>query len=177
VRPDEPLIGEHQLINELIYLLKEELSRLDSGGDFNMPFLDAVIDFIRFYAHMCHHGKEFKLFQLLKEQKLSSELAETMKVLINDHKLFQDTLKGIIKNRDKLLKGNSKALLKIIDSLRKLNELYPKHIQTEEKFFFKQAVNYLTNEEQDNLIKDFNDFDMSLIHEKYKLLVNELKDS
>jgi hemerythrin-like domain-containing protein len=52
-------------------------------------------------------------------------------------------------------------------------ELYPHHIEKEDKQFFLPVLNYFSEEEQQNLLEQFYDFDRNMIHEKYMKLVQK----
>jgi len=69
--------------------------------------------------------------------------------------------------------GDKKGLSVISDSLRALVEFYPKHIEKEDKHFFIPVMGYFSQDEQNCMLKEGNDFDQKLIHEKYEKTVVE----
>jgi len=52
-----------------------------------------------------------------------------------------------------------------------LVNLYPKHIEKEDKRFFLPVMSYFTREEKDSMLQEGFAFDQNLIHEKYKEVV------
>ena len=65
-------------------------------------------------------------------------------------------------------------MLYIILNLEKLITLYPRHIYTEDKEFFYPILEYFSKKEQDNMLKEFWEFERNMIHEKYLKMVNDL---
>ncbi|MFC1546440.1 hemerythrin domain-containing protein, partial [bacterium] len=82
MRPIDPLINEHRLIERMIKLMSKKLNEIKEKNVVDVTFIDTAVDFIRTYADKCHHGKE--------EDILFRELAK--KDLSIDHKKFMDEL-------------------------------------------------------------------------------------
>ncbi|MFX1589955.1 MAG: hypothetical protein ACFFC1_17570, partial [Promethearchaeota archaeon] len=72
------------------------------------------------------------------------------------------------------IKGKIEFLSDIINLLSELVKFYPEHIKKEDKHFFIPVMNYLEKDEQDKMLQEFWDFDKTLIHEKYKRVVDDL---
>lgn len=64
----------------------------------------------------------------------------------------------------------------IIDKISVLIEFYPKHIEKEDKHFFIPVMDYFTEDEQDVMNKEFQEFDRKMIHKKYDKLVTTWED-
>jgi len=64
----------------------------------------------------------------------------------------------------------------VIIFLKELIEFYPIHIEKEDKHFFLPAMEYFNKEERNAMLQEFGEFDKSLIHEKYKQLVERFSD-
>ena len=60
--------------------------------------------------------------------------------------------------------------------LEELIAFYPAHIEKEDKHFFYPALDYLNKQEQDAMLREFDEFDKKMIHEKYNNLVEELEN-
>jgi len=56
-----------------------------------------------------------------------------------------------------------------------LTQFYPIHIEKEDKVFFPACLQYLTKEDQQQMLAQFNDFDRQMIHEKYEAVVQGLE--
>ena len=72
-------------------------------------------------------------------------------------------------------RGRFSALTELIRSGEELVRFYPEHIVKEDKHFFLPVMQYFTQEEQDNMLDEFNRFDQTLIHDKYRGIVEGLE--
>jgi hemerythrin-like domain-containing protein len=176
MKPIGPLMVEHRLIERMISLLDMEMKRLKQGGVPDIEFLSTAVDFIRFYADRTHHGKEEDiLFRDLVKKQLVTEHNRIMNELINEHVFARKTVKNLITAKDRYLQGNKESVGDIINSITDLVNLYPKHIEKEDKHFFYPVLDYFTREEQDAMLAEFREFDRKLVHEKYRVLVESLE--
>ena len=67
------------------------------------------------------------------------------------------------------------SLEEITNNMKRLVELYPAHIEKEDKYFFYPCMEYFNKQEQDDMLQEFWDFDQKMIHEKYQKVVDKLK--
>jgi hemerythrin-like domain-containing protein len=166
------LMIEHRLIERVVALIEAALVRIDA---IDTPFVDAVVDFIRTYADRTHHGKEEDiLFRELDRRDLSSEDRRFMSQLLADHVLGRKTTKTLADAGSRYCAGDGSALAEIKTSLEALVELYPQHIEKEDKIFFPASRSYLSDEEDQAMLREFWEFDRRIIHEKYKAVVAAL---
>jgi hemerythrin-like domain-containing protein len=175
--PIGPLMIEHRLIEKMIALMDEEITKMKQFNKANPLFIDTAVDFIRMYADRTHHGKEEDiLFQDLKKKDLSPNHDKIMGELVEEHKWARSMVGKLIDEKNEYEKGNINKLKEIINTIRELTEFYPKHIEKEDKHFFIPVMKYFTQEEQDKMLDEFWEFDKTLIHEKYKKVVENLQD-
>jgi hemerythrin-like domain-containing protein len=71
--------------------------------------------------------------------------------------------------------GQADARNEIREGLTGLVALYPAHIEKEDRHFFKPAMAHFSPEEQATMLAAFREFDRSLIHERYRSLVERLE--
>jgi hemerythrin-like domain-containing protein len=174
--PIGPLMKEHRLIERMIALMEKELQRLKEGEEPDYDFIDTAVDFIRTYADRCHHGKEEDiLFRELARKPLSEEHSRTMRELIEEHAYSRRTTGALAAARERHAQGDSQALGAVVSALQDLVQLYPAHIQKEDKRFFVPCMNYFSREEQDEMLEEYWEFDKRLIHEKYAAVVAQLE--
>ena len=62
----------------------------------------------------------------------------------------------------------------IQNQLSKLIDLYPKHIEKEDKRFFVPVMDYFNDQEQKEMLEQMREFDKKLIHEKYEKVIEGL---
>jgi len=59
--------------------------------------------------------------------------------------------------------------------MRELVEFYPVHIAKEDRHFFKPALDCFSDEERAQMLVDFEEFEVHLLHEKYEGMVAALE--
>ena len=178
VLPIGPLMIEHRLIERMISVMGKELKRIRKDGTVNPKFIDTATNFIRIYADQCHHGKEEKiLFRDLKKKKLQPTDKQLMEELIQEHVLGRKLTGALVKAKEKYQAGDNTALTTIMDTIQQLVDFYPKHIQKEDKVFFKSAMTYLDKAEKDAMLEEEYEFDRGYIHVVYKNIVDQAEQA
>jgi hemerythrin-like domain-containing protein len=96
-----------------------------------------------------------------------------MRELVEEHIFARKTVGRLLEANRKHLGGDKNSITDVISCLRELSELYPQHIEKEDKHFFFLILDYFTAEEQAAMLKEFWEFDKNMIHEKYRKVVEE----
>jgi len=168
---------EHRLIERMITLIKQKLNQIESTNQVDPLFIDTVVDFIKFYADRTHHGKEEDiLFRELSNKQMSDQDIQIMNELIDEHVLGRKTTKELVEANAQYRIGEKSALAVIVSKLKRLVNFYPKHIEKEDKVFFPAYMQYLSDEEDRLMLKEFYEFDREMIHEKYKFVLQKLEE-
>jgi hemerythrin-like domain-containing protein len=176
MKPRGLLMMEHRLIERMIDVIREEIVRMEETGKADPHFIDTAVDFIRFYADKTHHGKEEDiLFRLLNGKIMDPEDAQMMKDLVAEHKFARKTVSELVKAKEKYIEGNGDMIQVIREKLKTLVEFYPEHICKEDDVFFPNTESLFSNVELKNMLGEFFDFDKNMIHEKYKLVLDQLE--
>ncbi|SDB52299.1 Hemerythrin-like domain-containing protein [Desulfonatronum thiosulfatophilum] len=166
------LMKEHRVIERMISLIEETAGYIRKGNRIDPELVDIAVDFIRTYADRTHHGKEEDiLFKKLDEKGLSTEDRRMMDELIADHVYARKVVQKIEQANARYRNGDESALDRIEENLRALVDLYPEHIEKEDKVFFPASRNYFTDREEEALLEEFMEFDRLMIHEKYDSVV------
>ncbi len=174
MKPIGPLMWEHRLIEKMARLFYGEIARIKEQNKVNTVFIASAVDFFRTYADRTHHGKEEDiLFRDLATKNLSPEHERIMKELVEEHILARKIVGRLLEANKKYLEGDSISSADVVLCLQKIVDLYPKHIEKEDKHFFFPILDYFTPREQNAMLKEFWEFDKNMIHEKYKKLVEE----
>ncbi|MFW9924459.1 MAG: hemerythrin domain-containing protein [Candidatus Thorarchaeota archaeon] len=169
VLPIGLLMIEHRLIEKMIAVMKKGLEKIKNTEKIDLNFITDIVDFIQIYADRCHHGKEEDiLFRELKKKNTSTEHTKIMNELIEEHKFGRQKTKNLIAAKQKYSEGNTESLKEIIALLQELTDFYPKHIEKEDKHFFKPIMSYFTQQELDLLLQKEYQFDQNFIHQVYK---------
>ena len=144
ILPAGPLMKEHRLIERMIALIEKSLHQTGLKKQADVYFIDNAVDFLRTYADENHHGKEEDiLFAALKEKQLSAEHAEIMEGLKRDHVYGRGLVKGLALAAEKYKLADPSALKDVIERMKDLVLLYPRHIETEDKRFFLPVMEIL----------------------------------
>jgi hemerythrin-like domain-containing protein len=162
----------------MIEFIDQVLKAIDVEDKVNPVVVDKIIDFIRVYADKTHHGKEEDIvFKKLKTKDMSAEDKKMMETLIHEHVMGRKTVGELSEANLKYKEGDEASLKVIIEKLTALAQFYPKHIEKEDKIFFPAYMKYISQEEDQKMLDKFWEFDKKMIHEKYKALVEELKEN
>lgn len=176
MKPRGPLMIEHRLIEEMIEIIKKEIPKIKESEKVDPIFVDTAVDFIKIYADKTHHGKEEDiLFRDCLKKKMSAEDTKVMNELIEEHKFGRKIVSELVKAKENYVKGKDTINI-ILEKLDILTEFYPKHIEKEGKNFFLNSEKYFTEAELQKMLKEFWEFDKKMIHEKYKMVVNKIKE-
>jgi hemerythrin-like domain-containing protein len=175
MKPIGPLMWEHRLIEQIIPLMQQEIQNIQSTKKADVVFIEKAVDFFRIYADRTHHGKEEDiLFKELEKKPLPDDLIKIMKELMDEHLIARKNVRAIIDARQEYLNGKDESLGIILDGLTNLINLYPPHIEKEDKRFFFPVMEYFTSQEQDKMLNDFWEFDRKMIHEKYQNVMEQM---
>lgn len=176
MKPIGPLMIEHRLIERMVALLEGHLREVESGASPNAELLDAAVDFFRTYADRTHHGKEEDLlFEALGGKSLRAERQAEMDELVEEHKTARGLVKAMLDARQRFASGDKQARQDLTETLGELTSLYPGHIEKEDKSFFPAAMEVLSDEEQQDMLGQFAEFDRQMIHEKYRGVVDRFE--
>jgi hemerythrin-like domain-containing protein len=167
--PVGPLMIEHRLIERMIALIKQEVDRIEREKDIHAGLLETAIDFIRTYVDRCHHGKEEEiLYRELDKKALSNEHRRILEEILDEHRQSRKALAELEDANGQFFKGDRGSLSRIISSIRFLVDLYPRHIDKEDRHFFLPCMAYFSQEEKDAMLAREHEFDRDLFHKLYK---------
>jgi len=151
---------EHRLIEQITKALETELHHISHDNTAHPMFIYSTVDFFRTYADKFHHGKEEDiLFVELAKKQLDPNHKRIMKELEEEHIYARKTVGELVSSTEKWSDGDVTSLENIADSLRRLSELYPIHIEKEDKAFFFPCQKYFSKEERKSLIEQGYEFD------------------
>ena len=174
MKPRGPLMIEHRLIEKMIAIIRDRTATMRRQNQADPVFIDTAVDFIRTYADRTHHGKEEDiLFKILADKRMSASDTRMMQILVDDHKYGRKTVAELVEAKEQYLQGDTQALTVILDKLNALADFYPEHIRKEDEEFFPNSEAYLAEDEQNKMLQSFYEFDQHMIHEKYKMVVDQ----
>jgi hemerythrin-like domain-containing protein len=168
---------EHRVIERMIRIARLKLQEFRRTKDPTEAFIDALVDFIRTYADQTHHGKEEGiLFRDLKKKQISTEHKRIMDELIQEHVIGKKTTSQLEAAKIRYFSGKKKELSVILEKMDFLVNLYPKHIEKEDKHFFQPVMTYFSSEELNRMLEEEHLFDRKMIHRKYSRIVSNFEE-
>jgi hemerythrin-like domain-containing protein len=174
--PVEILIGEHRLILQMVKIIQTKKQRIVADNKVDPNFIVITVDFFRTYADKYHHGKEEGLlFNALSQKTLSDVDEKIMRELIMEHAYARRTVNSLEQLKESYLSDNPKKLIGILQMLDTLVELYPKHIENEDKHFFYSSMQYFDQTEQEEMLDKFVKFDQDFTNKRYTQIVETLQ--
>jgi len=170
--PIGPLMIEHRVTERMVALLKAEMEIISKTNKTNPDFLLSAVDFLKTYVDRCHHGKEEDiLFTELENKNIETKFRDVIGELKAEHKKARGLVLSLQEARQKYLDDDPGSSPTIHGILSELTELYPRHIEKEDKHFFFPAMEYFSKKEQLDMIDRFLEFDEQLIHRIYRDIV------
>ncbi|EGJ49293.1 hemerythrin domain-containing protein [Desulfocurvibacter africanus] len=176
MQPIGPLMHEHRLIERMITLMGQELEWLKRGEEPDLRFIDHSTDFFLYFADACHHGKEDQLLfpAVLAKQDLEERYRKLTVRLQREHiyarSLTQRLEEAAHKRRTG---GGTESVQAIMDALHRIVQFYPRHIMTEDKEYFHQVMECFGKDEQQTLLREFDEVEKRVLHERYQDMVRE----
>lgn len=176
MKPRGPLMIEHRLIEKMMGVIEKRIPQIRKTNKIEPAFVDSIIDFMRTYTDGIHHGKEEEIyFRGCAKKSMEAAESEMLKELIEEHNLSRYAIETIVQAKEKYLEGED-VLHLILEKLQSLVDLYRGHIEKEDQHFFPDSEKYLSETEQMKMLEEFSEFDKKVVHEKYRSLVENLKE-
>jgi len=171
----ERLMEEHRVIKDTLDVFEAEIAQIKEQKQVDLFAVETSIDFVRTYTDLVHQGKEDILFRKLLTKKLADEPVKMLNELIEEHKYSRTIIskwmmaaEGYFDRKD--------TPQGVIDCLQELTTFYPRHLAKENKFFSGPVLASLTQEEQNDLIREFGEFELSVLAWKYRKVQSSLKE-
>lgn len=168
------LEDDHVHILRLIDVM-EHITRTE---DTDKEKIEEILSIIRNFADGLHHAKEENIFfPYLGEKGFSSERGPVA-VMLNEHELGRNFVKGIEDNLRLYKAGNMEALSEVYMNMNQYCSLLRNHISKENNILFKMADNALSESEHEILLKEFSESEKNFSHrtgsEGYINMIEEL---
>lgn len=177
MRPTEILMQEHRVIEQVLDCLEAMVQRVDAGEELDQEGANQAIDFFSNFADRCHHSKEENcLFPMLEQKGMSREQGPTG-VMIQEHEVGRQHVRGMTAAIEAVAAGDSSAAADFKSHALAFVSLLREHIQKEDHCLFSMADQALNEQEQQQLIQSFSqaEHDMGAgTHENYLDLATKL---
>jgi hemerythrin-like domain-containing protein len=174
----EALKHEHRVIERVLAVLQ---ILADPSRPLALEPWRKAIQFIRGFADQCHHLKEEKiLFPALEKQGVAVE-GGPIGVMLMEHEEARGYVRAMSEALEKITEDPEAAKKILLEKARAYLGLLREHIRKEDDVLFNIADAMLSPDEQKQLVRDFEEHEVSEIgsgvHEKYIALLEELETS
>jgi hemerythrin-like domain-containing protein len=151
----------YNLENDHLYILRltEIMLKMVQKGSTDTKHIEAVTQIIRNYADGLHHAKEENLlFPLLGERGMSMQQGPVA-VMIHEHTIGREYVKGIVDNLALYKSGMAEAISEIYTNMEGYAELLQNHIGKENNILFRMADRVLSELDQELLLNRFEEIE------------------
>jgi hemerythrin-like domain-containing protein len=151
------ITATQNLENDHVYILKL-IDTMEIATMQERPVIEnlkTMVSLIRNFADGLHHAKEENLlFPKMEERGYSSQVGPVA-VMLHEHVIGRDYVKGMSEGIEEYENGNFQALNRIYENMNGYIELLREHIQKENNILFRLANNALSQNDQQELITKF----------------------
>lgn len=140
----------------------------------DIKHIEEIIVVIRNYADGLHHAKEENLFFPALVTKGFSPVQGPIAVMLHEHNQGRIFVKGIVENLEFYKQGHLQAVNEIYRNMSGYAELLTNHIARENNILFRLADKSLSQDEQDNLLIQFEKIDPA--GTKFNIYVNQINN-
>lgn len=173
--PTQELTNEHRVIERMLAVVWKAADGLERGEMVDKKIFEDAVDFFKNFADKCHHGKEEKLLFVRMKQRGMSDKTGPLAVMLAEHDEGRAHVRAIGENAGKVL--SSKTQKDIVEHSRAYVQLLSAHIEKEDNILYPMANRILTNADQEDLTKGFEEIEEKVmgpgVHEKYHKIIEE----
>jgi hemerythrin-like domain-containing protein len=157
----------------------KEVQYIAQNNKIHPEIIEKIIDFTRNFTDGCHHAKEEKLlFTKLAEKGMPYE-SGPIAVMNMEHNMGRSLIKAMDENLKAASEGDSGAIYTVRKSLEDYINLLRNHINKEENILFNMADNFLSPDDQEYLMDEFDRVETEEMgegtHERYHEMAHELE--
>ncbi len=138
-----------------ILRLIDVMEHITSHGVSDIDHIETIVEIIKNFADGLHHAKEENLFFPFLATKGFSPQQGPVAVMLHEHVLGRNYVKGISDNIESLKKGDKSALKGIHLNMNGYAELLRNHIGKENNILFRMADKVLSEAENNQLLYRF----------------------
>jgi hemerythrin-like domain-containing protein len=168
------------LENDHVHILKliDVMEQITTRENPDVNHLEKIVDLIRNFSDGMHHAKEENIFfPLLAQRGFSSEQGPVA-VMLHEHVLGRNFVKGMAESIALFKKGNRDALNEIFRNMNGYSSLLRNHISKENNILFRMADNALSESDNNDLLNSFDEAEKNHIKSadsgKYTEQIKEL---
>lgn len=156
------MLAEHRIIEQVVKAMPDAVTALDQGRRLNIEKLRGVVDFMRDYADRRHHQREEGIFFPLLIKRGVPAQGCPIGGLKNEHEKGRALVVALNEAITGYEHQDSGADDLLRQSLQNIISLYEKHIWMEDAMVFPMAEKLITEDDHEELARQFADLDRAL---------------
>jgi len=173
MRSIEILMNEHRVIERALTLLELATVKMERGVKVSLEALNMLLKFFQVFADRCHHGKEEDvLFSLLEVRGVPRD-GGPIEVMLYEHQVGRSYVKALRESLE-VLDKYVEAKTKFINNALNYISLLRNHIYKEDNILFKIALQVLTKDDNEKLMREFENVENRIGPEVHEQLVKSL---
>ncbi len=181
MKATQQLMDEHESIKIVLSAMETIYNDLENKVAFDTLQFEKIIDFIKVFADINHHGKEEELLFPALEKKGFSHDSGPVRVMVNEHQIGRSYIIALTEAVSEYKNGDKKVLENIISLSRDSVTLLRNHIEKENKVLFPMADQVLDPEESNMLFDAFEKIGEERMgtvkHKEYITLVEDFRST
>lgn len=154
-KPTDRLEREHKVIQKVIAAMVGLADQIETGSEARRETLTDIVQFMHGFADQVHEEKEESFFFPLLERRGLSIRSCPMRMLVREHELGRSLVTRLAETADAYHAGDREASQDLVETMRRLVDLYPLHIWREDLVLFPKANDALSEEDNERLLEDF----------------------
>jgi hemerythrin-like domain-containing protein len=180
MKPTDVLKHEHKIVLAVLGGAEREARNIQATGKVDTQKTAKIVDFLRNFVDRCHHAKEERrLFPRLQERGMSAEVGP-IAVMLHEHAEGRKRVAAIAEALDAFQQGDADAAGLLADHLLAYGTLLRGHINKEDTVLFPMADERLTNADQEELHRAFEEIEAHEIgegvHDHYHHFAHDLME-
>ncbi len=154
-KPIAELSAEHGVIQKVVAGLSALEARMSGGGSVDVALLRRIVEFLREYADVLHHGKEEALLFPALERNGVPAHGCPVGALLAEHKRGRELVSEFAEAIEEYASDADGAVAGLATKMKALAELYPAHIWKEDYLLFPMSEKVLREADLTELEEQF----------------------
>ena len=160
--PTQIMEAEHRLIETVVKALGGVAATVERGERPDDAMVATAVEFLRIYADQLHHGKEENLFFPMLVQRGVPSQGCPIGGLNHEHEKGRALVRALAEQAPAYAQGKPGAKEGLLETLRRIQDLYQNHIWKEDAMVFPMADQVLTAADQTELCEKFAEVDRAI---------------
>ena len=178
MKSTDQLKDEHRVIEKVLGATLRLADAMAAGKDVDPAVFEKAAEFFKEFADRCHHGKEENLLFPLMEKRGIPAQGGPIGVMLNEHVQGRAFVRAFGEAAQRYAGGEKSGAPEIIENVRGYVHLLHHHIMKEDQVLYEMAGRVLTEADDRELLKGFDQVEHELmghgVHERYHHLAEEL---